>query len=128
MFRPIFQRGFHATSRKLDLSKMTIVGRVGSEFTEYTSQNNNRYLKYSVASQPRREGQTNWFNVTVFNDTQISFLTQYVRKGALVYVEADASNYTFEREDGSRGTILNLVQKDFNLLKNGKTESTEETQ
>ncbi|GAV54234.1 hypothetical protein ZYGR_0AK07360 [Zygosaccharomyces rouxii] len=128
MFRPVFQRGFHATSRKLDLSKMTIVGRIGSELTEYTSQNNNRYLKYSIASQPRREGQTNWFNLTVFNDAQINFLTQYVRKGALVYVEADASNYTFEREDGSRGTILNLVQKDFNLLKNGRTESAEEAQ
>lgn len=128
MFRPVFQRGFHATSRKLDLSKMTIVGRIGSELTEYTSQNNNRYLKYSVASQPRREGQTNWFNLTVFNDAQINFLTQYVRKGALVYVEADASNYTFEREDGSRGTILNLVQRDFNLLKNGKAEVTEESQ
>lgn len=107
---------------------MTIVGRIGSELTEYTSQNNNRYLKYSIASQPRREGQTNWFNLTVFNDAQINFLTQYVRKGALVYVEADASNYTFEREDGSRGTILNLVQKDFNLLKNGRTESAEEAQ
>ncbi|GCE98057.1 ssDNA-binding protein, mitochondrial [Zygosaccharomyces mellis] len=128
MFRPVFQRGFHATSRKLDLSKMTIVGRIGSELTEYTSQNNNRYLKYSVASQPRREGQTNWFNLTVFNDAQINFLTQYVRKGALVYVEADASNYTFEREDGSRGTILNLVQRDFNLLKNGRAEVTEESQ
>lgn len=128
MFRPVFQRGFHATSRKLDLSKMTIVGRIGSELTEYTSQNNNRYLKYSIASQPRKDGQTNWFNLTVFNDSQINFLTQYVRKGALVYVEADASNYTFEREDGSRGTVLNLVQRDIDLLKNGRTESTEEVQ
>ncbi|CDF88053.1 BN860_01222g1_1 [Zygosaccharomyces bailii CLIB 213] len=125
MFRPMFQRGFHATSRKLDLSKMTIVGRVGSEFTEYTSANNNRYLKYSVASQPRRDGQTNWFNVTVFSEPQINFLTQFVRKGALVYLEADASNYTFEREDGSRGTTLNLVQREFNLLRNGKTEEAE---
>lgn len=60
---------------------MSIVGRIGSDFTEYTSSNNNRYLKYSVASQPRRDGPTNWFNVTVFNEHQINFLTQYVRKG-----------------------------------------------
>lgn len=79
-------RSFHATSRKLDLSKMTIVGRVGSEFTEFTSANNNRYVKYSVASQPRRDGPTNWFNITVFIEPQINFLTQYVRKG---YVSRD---------------------------------------
>lgn len=74
-------RSFHATSRKFDLSKMTIVGRIGSDFNEFTSANNTRYLKYSVASQPRRDGPTNWFNVTVFIEPQINFLTQYVRKG-----------------------------------------------
>lgn len=106
---------------------MTIVGRVGSEFTEFTSKNDSerRYVKYSIASQPRRDGPTNWYNVTVFNEPHINFLTQYVRKGALVYVEADASQYSFEREDGSRGTSLNLVQRDFNLLRNGKMEENE---
>lgn len=74
-------RLFHATARKFDFSKMTIVGRIGSEFTEYTSANNTRYLKYSVASQPRRDGPTNWYNVTVFSEPQMNFLTQYVRKG-----------------------------------------------
>lgn len=41
---------------------------------------------------------------------------------ALVYVEADAANFHFEREDGTKGTTLSLVQKDFNLLRNGKPE------
>ncbi|CAI4056664.1 hypothetical protein SKDZ_03G0940 [Saccharomyces kudriavzevii ZP591] len=120
MFLRTQSRFFHATAKKMDFSKMSIVGRIGSEFTEHTSANNNRYLKYSIASQPRREGQTNWYNVTVFNEPQINFLTEYVRKGALVYVEADAANYVFERDDGSKGTTLSLVQKDINLLKNGK--------
>lgn len=44
------------------------------------------------------------------------------RTSALVYVEADAANYHFEREDGTKGTTLSLVQKDFNLLRNGKPE------
>lgn len=121
-------RHLHASARRSNFAKMSIVGRIGSDFTEYTSSNNNRYLKYSVASQPRRDGPTNWFNITVFNEHQINFLTQYVRKGALVYVEADAANYSYEREDGSKGTSLSLVQKEVNLLKNGKSEeSTEES-
>lgn len=75
-------RQFSATARKLDFSKMSIVGRIGSEFTENTSaKSNNRYLRYSIASQPRKDGQTNWYNITVFNEPQINFLTQYVRKG-----------------------------------------------
>lgn len=74
-------RAFHASSKRMNFSKMTIVGRIGSDFTEYTSSNNNKYLKYSIASQPRRDGPTNWFNITVFSDPQMNFLTQYVRKG-----------------------------------------------
>lgn len=74
----------------------------------------------------------------------------------MVYVEADAANYSYEREDGSKGTSLSLVQSTYttlfffffsvfptstrhlhtniptaeevNLLKNGKSEeSTEES-
>ncbi|QLG71536.1 hypothetical protein HG535_0B05800 [Zygotorulaspora mrakii] len=89
-------RSFHATSRKFDLSKMTIVGRVGSDFTEFTSANNTRYLKYSVASQPRRDGATNWFNITVFIDPQINFLTQYVRKG---YVSRPYGVFNLHKEE-----------------------------
>lgn len=85
MFLRIQARFFHATTKKMDFSKMSIVGRIGSEFTEHTSANNNRYLKYSIASQPRRDGQTNWYNITVFNEPQINFLTEYVRKGYVIY-------------------------------------------
>lgn len=74
-------RQLHATARKLDFSKMTIIGRIGSDFTEYTSTNDRKYLKYSIASQPRKDGSTNWFTITVFNEPQINFLTNYVRKG-----------------------------------------------
>ncbi|CCK69204.1 Rim1p KNAG_0C00910 [Huiozyma naganishii CBS 8797] len=115
-------RFFHATARKFDFSKMTIIGRVGSEFTEFTSQNDRRYLRYSIASQPRKDGATNWYNVTVFNEHHINFLTQYVRKGALIYVEADAANYVTEKDDGTKRYSLSLIQKEFNLLKNGKSE------
>lgn len=122
-----FVRQFHASSRNLDFAKMSILGRIGSELTEFTSANNTRYLKYSIASQPRKDGQTNWFNVTVFNENQMNFLSQYVRKGALVYVDADAANYTFEREDGSRGTTLSLIQRDVHLIRNGKQPEGETT-
>lgn len=87
MFLRTQTRLFHATAKKMDFSKMSIVGRIGSEFTEYTSQNDKRYLKYSIASQPRRDGPTNWYNVTVFNEQQMNFLTQYVRKGYVYNIE-----------------------------------------
>ncbi|CAB4255920.1 similar to Saccharomyces cerevisiae YCR028C-A RIM1 Single-stranded DNA-binding protein essential for mitochondrial genome maintenance [Maudiozyma barnettii] len=115
-------RSFHASARKMDFSKLSIVGRIGTPFTEYTSAKDVKYVKYAVASQPRKDGPTNWYNVTVFNQPQMNFLQQYVRKGALVYIEADAANYTYEKEDGSKATVLSLIQKDFNLLRNGKPE------
>ena len=84
--RPQQIRSFHSTAKKLDFSKMTIVGRIGSDYSEFTSLNNNRYIRYSIASQPRRDSPTNWYNITVFNENQINFLTNYVRKG---YVSLD---------------------------------------
>ncbi|AMD20339.1 HDL405Wp [Eremothecium sinecaudum] len=119
-------RQLHSTARNLNFAKFSIVGRIGSDFAEHTSPNNVRYLKYSIASQPRKDAPTNWFNLTVFNDNQINFLTQYVRKGALVYVEADATNRMIDRDDGSRGYYLSLVQKDLQLIKNGKHPDGEE--
>ncbi|AAS52540.2 AEL145Wp [Eremothecium gossypii ATCC 10895] len=113
-------RQFHASSRALDFSKMMIVGRIGSDISQFVSQNDKKYAKYSIASQPRRDGPTNWYTITVFNEPQMNFLTQYVRKGALVYVEADAANNVFEREDGSKSYSLSLIQREINLIRNGK--------
>ena len=63
-----------------------------------------------------------FFNFTYFTITRYNLLTFPFHNlfSALVYVEADAANYVFERDDGSKGTTLSLVQKDINLLKNGK--------
>lgn len=44
---------------------------------------------------------------------------------ALVYIEADAANYITEKEDGSKRTSLSLIQKEFNLLKNPKSEEAQ---
>ncbi|CCE63435.1 hypothetical protein TPHA_0E03450 [Tetrapisispora phaffii CBS 4417] len=120
MFLRAQTRSFHATAKKMDFSKMSIIGRVGTEFTESTSANNTTYMRYSIASQPRKDGPTNWYQVTVFSQPQMNFLKEYVKKGALVYVEADAANYSYEREDGTKNTSLSLIQRDFNLLRNPK--------
>lgn len=47
---------------------------------------------------------------------------QFFLSSALVYIEADAANYITEKEDGSKRTSLSLIQKEFNLLKNPKSE------
>lgn len=123
-------RHFSVTQKALDFSKMSIIGRVASPYTEYTSAKDNKYIKYTIASTPRKDGPTNWYHMTVFNEHHINFLQNYVRKGALVYVEADAANYSYETEDGSKRTSLSLIQKELNLLKNGKPveESIENTE
>lgn len=56
-------------------------------------------------------------------------ISGYLINSALIYVEADAANYVTEKEDGSKRTSLSLIQKEFNLLKNPKSEEaqTEET-
>ena len=68
------------------------------------------------------KGMSYIYQFTYFTITHCNLLTFPLHNlsSALVYVEADAANYVFERDDGSKGTTLSLVQKDINLLKNGK--------
>lgn len=58
----------------------------------------------------------------------VFLLCFYFWYSALVYVEADAANYITEREDGSKRTSLSLIQKEFNLLKNPRSEEAHNTE
>ncbi|ODV98101.1 hypothetical protein PACTADRAFT_47922 [Pachysolen tannophilus NRRL Y-2460] len=108
---------------------MTMIGTIGTDLVEQTTSTGKNYLKYSIAINGKTKGvqTTSWFNIAVFSPTQVEFMQKYLGKGAKVYVEADASNTSFEKEDGSKSYSLMLFQNNIEAIKFPKAKE-EETQ
>lgn len=73
-------RCFSSSAARANVAKLTLVGRVGTEISELSSAAGRRYLKYSLAVNTSKE-HTSWFNVAVFDESAINFMTNYVSKG-----------------------------------------------
>lgn len=107
----VTRRCFSSTPARGDVAKLTLVGRVGTEITELSSQAGRRYLKYALAVNTSKD-HTSWFNVAVFDENAINFMTNHVQKGNTVYVEANASIQQYESAEGKRMSSINLVQRE----------------
>lgn len=59
---------------------MTLLGRIGTDIVVREAASGTQYISYSLAVQTGRE-KTSWFNVAVFNEKQIEFMNNYVKKG-----------------------------------------------
>ncbi|KAH3899660.1 related to Single-stranded DNA-binding protein RIM1, mitochondrial [Saccharomycodes ludwigii] len=123
----IAKRTFTSTTKRLDFAKIAIIGRIGSDLVEHTTNATNKpFLKYSIVSQASKKYQPNWFNVTVFDDNQVKFMEQYVIKGSKVYIEADVTQNKYEKEDGTTGFSFNFVQRQINLLQTPRNATASE--
>lgn len=108
-------RAFSTTASRLDVARMTLVGRIGAEPERLVSKNGNSYMKYPLAVSTSKD-QTSWFNILAFDEPLIQFIEKYVAKGCLVYVEADASINKYVNEDGNSRTSLTLIQQSINPI------------
>ncbi|CDR46268.1 CYFA0S22e01948g1_1 [Cyberlindnera fabianii] len=77
------KRSFSSTSaaRAQAFARAQLLGRVGQEITESESSSGVKYARYPIAVQVKRDGPTSWFNVIAFNEQQINYMTEYVKKG-----------------------------------------------
>ncbi|AOA63298.1 Single-stranded DNA-binding protein [Komagataella phaffii CBS 7435] len=119
----IAKRSFHVTAAA-KLAKMSIIGTIGTDLVPQETSNGKKFVKYSVAvNNKNKNGEqvTSWFNVAVFNDKQIDYMTKYLGKGVKVYVEADATNTPYEKE-GIKTYSFMLFQNNIEALKYPKSQ------
>ncbi|KAF2158101.1 nucleic acid-binding protein [Myriangium duriaei CBS 260.36] len=113
-------RAFSTTSPNA-LARMQIIGRL-ADTPELTPTSTGRdVIRYSlgVSHGPRDESgnrQTSWYRVASFTEGAQRDLLLSLPKGTLVYLDADAKMDTFQGQDGSNQTRLNLVQRTFETL------------
>lgn len=114
-FRRFAARTFSSTARRADVARLTVVGRVGSDLQPTVAKSGRTYLRYALAVSTGRE-ETSWFNISVFDDQAIDFMTSYLSKGATVFVEADARMQRYETDQGEPRQSLNLVQESISPI------------
>lgn len=78
-------RHFSSTVARADVAKLTLVGRVGTDISELSSQAGRKYVKYALAVNTSKD-HTSWFNVAVFDENAINFMTNYVQKGYVKFM------------------------------------------
>lgn len=113
--RRFASRAFSSTSLRADVARLTVVGRVGSELQPTVAKTGRTYLRYALAVSTGRD-ETSWFNINVFDDQAIDFMTTYLSKGATVFVEADARMQRYETEQGEPRQNLSLIQESISPI------------
>ncbi|TKA70238.1 hypothetical protein B0A55_06878 [Friedmanniomyces simplex] len=113
-------RAFSTTPPR-PLSKMQLIGRL-ADTPELTPTSTGRdVIRYAlgVSSGPRGEDgnrAVSWFRVASFVEGPQRELLLSLPKGTQMYVEADAKMDTYQTQDGSNRTQLNLLQRSFEAL------------
>lgn len=113
--RRFASRAFSSTPLRADVARLTVVGRVGSELQPTVAKTGRTYLRYALAVSTGRD-ETSWFNINVFDDQAIDFMTTYLSKGATVFVEADARMQRYETEQGEPRQNLSLIQESISPI------------
>ncbi|KAK6008626.1 hypothetical protein QM012_000529 [Aureobasidium pullulans] len=110
-----------STSPAHSLARMQIIGRLADQPELTPTSTGREMVRYAlgVKSGPKNdngERQTSWFRVASFAEGPGRDVLLNLPKGTLLYLEADARMDTFQGQDGSTQTRLNLVQRNFEAL------------
>lgn len=98
---------------------MTLIGTIGTDLQKQTTSTGKDFVKYAIAVNSKSKGteSVSWFNIACFAPAQIEFMEKYLGKGAKIYLEAEAKNTAYEKEDGTKSFNLMLFQSNFEVVK-----------
>jgi single-strand DNA-binding protein len=97
-----------------NLNKVMIIGNVGTDPEMRFTPNGNPVTSFRVATSRtfqqdgQRKQETEWFTVTTWNKLAES-CNQYLSKGKRVYVEGRLRSRTWEGQDGTKRTQIEIV-------------------
>lgn len=126
MFKSISRRAFSITPARSNFAKMQLIGSVanvqaketkdGSTFLTYALAVS-KFSPLSPADDFGKRNVTEWYNITVFDDKQVSLFQNYMGNGARVYVEADVKQRTVIDENENKLVFTSLTQTKVEVLR-----------
>ncbi|KAL1590757.1 hypothetical protein WHR41_00569 [Cladosporium halotolerans] len=124
-------RAFSTTAPR-SLAKMQLIGRLADTPAVNPTSTGRDVIRYAVGvSTGSRDENGNrgvsWFKVASFSEGPQKDLLLSLPKGTLMYIEAEAKMDSFQAQDGTQRTALNLLQRNFEALSRPRIESSSET-
>ncbi|RVD90283.1 uncharacterized protein DFL_001258 [Arthrobotrys flagrans] len=107
-------RQFSTTPSRLDISRVQVIGRIGTEPEISQASNGSSVTKYAVASTIGfgDKQSTQWHKVIAFGYPSPERLT----KGCRVFLEGDLQLGVYEGEDGKKHTNVTIKQRSVSIL------------
>ena len=104
------------------INKAILVGRLGKDPEKRTTPNGKVVCRFTMATDTGfgEKRTTDWHSIVCF-DRQAEFVSNYLKKGALVYVEGRISYNSYEK-DGQKRTFTEIVANTVQSL-SGRNES-----
>jgi single-stranded DNA-binding protein len=115
-----------STSSPRSVARMTIIGNLADTPELHQTSSGRELVRYAVASNsgPRDNRQTSWFRVASFSEGPTRDYLLGLPKGAMVYIEGDASMNVFQDGEGNNRHSLNIVQRSIEVLKRPQPSSS----
>ena len=109
------------------MQRFEMIGRLGNDLDLKVTENNKKVIEFSLADTKKVNGNevTTWVNFVAW-EGKAETLTQYLRKGDVVYVEGELINQKYKTKEG-QDRIKTFVQVNkFQLLPNARKEEPKE--
>jgi single-strand DNA-binding protein len=110
------------------LNRCVFIGNLGRDPESSVSQSGLKVTRFSLAvnEKYKEKETTTWISIVTF-DKLAEIAAQYLRKGQLVYVEGRIQTpKIFDRQDGSKGTSLDLIANQVIFLERKRDDAVEQ--
>jgi len=117
----------------MNINKATLCGRITKDLEQKSLTNGNKVLSFGLATnrtwkdqQGNKQEDTCFHNIIAFGK-QAEVITQYCAKGDELYIEGRIQNRTYDKQDGSKAYVSEVVLQNFQFgQKKDKLEKTKE--
>lgn len=104
------------------VNKVILVGSLGRDPEIKSTQNGVKIANFSLATSEswkdkatgERKEKTEWHKIVVFNENLVNVVENYLKKGALVYVEGQLQTRKWQDKDGADRYSTEIVLQAFN--------------
>ena len=106
------------------MNKVILTGRLTKEIEVEMTSNNKTYIKNSIAVKndfKNAEGNydSEFINIVVWGNTA-EYLSKYAEKGMKVAIEGRFTTRSYDKSDGTKGYVTEVVCNNIELLNNKK--------
>ena len=112
------------------MNRIEIIGRISKDIEFNTLNSGVSVAKFSIATDRKFKDAsgnkiTDFFNVVAWRGIA-EIISKYCKKGSKIFIAGELQNRTYDKEDGTKAYITEIIVNDFEFLDSKETKTTED--